>query len=102
MHQLQSDISRLEIGFQAVNRTILLIVLVLFVVSLGYFAYCTAWQAEIAGTAQAVFIVIYYLALPVIVFALFAVLIAIRCRESGRRIEAAEKRWLALTLGARP
>lgn len=102
MHQLQSDISRLEIGFQAVNRTILLVVLVLFVLSLGYFAYCTAWQGAVAGTAQAVFIIAYYLVLPVMIFVLFAILIAIRCRESGKRIEAAEKRWLALTLGARP
>jgi hypothetical protein len=100
MHQLQSDISRLEIGFQAVNRTILLVVLALFVVSLVYFAYCTAWQGEISGIGQAVFIIIYYLVVPVIVFLAFAILISVRCRETGTRIKAAEKRWLALTLGA--
>ena len=102
MYQLQSEVSRLEIGFQALNRTILLVVLALFVASLGYFAYCTAWQESPSGLPQATFILIYYLATPVIIFVVFATLIAVRCRGAGKRIKDAEKRWMAQSLGARP
>lgn len=100
MYQLQSEVSRIEIGFQALNRTILLVVFLLFTISLGYFAYCTAWQDQIAGRGRAIFIIFYYLALPVVTFLMFITLITVRCRGAGRRIKAVEKRWMAQSLGA--
>lgn len=98
MHRLQADVSRLEIGFHSLNRSILLVIIALFGVALIYFAYCVIWQDLTAGVSGTLFILGYYLGLPVTVFAVCTAVIASRCRSVSQRIGDAEVRFRVASL----
>lgn len=94
MHQLQSEVSGLEIGFQSLNRTILWAVGCLFTISVFYFSYCTIYQDLKAGLSGTLFVVGFYLVLPIVIFAVSAFMIGRRCYEIEEKVRAAEKRWM--------
>lgn len=98
MHRLQADVSRLEIGFQSLNRSILLGISGLFAIALTYFAYCVVWQDTVADLSGTLFILFFYLALPLLIFGASTALIALRCRTVSRRIYEAERRFRGASL----
>lgn len=99
MRQLQAEVSRLEISFQALNRTILWGVAALAVVSIGYFAGCTIWQDSSASFAEVIFIFGYYLILPLVIFAACGSIISRRCKNAVGRIKDAERRFRKASFG---
>lgn len=99
MHRLQSDVHRLEIGFQALNRALLLGASGLFVIAIAYFVYCTIWQTEDAGIDGVLFVVGYYLVLPMAVFGGSTWLIGRRCQGVRTDIAQAEKRVTMALMG---
>lgn len=99
MHSLQQEIGALEIGFQAFNRTILLVVVALFVASICYFAYCTILQDAIASPLETLFILVFYLLAPIVIFAGAALRITRKCHGTAKAIASAEARYLQKALG---
>lgn len=93
MHRLQADVSRLEISFHSLNRFLLCVTTVLFVVALSYFAYCTVWQASPALLSGTLFVISFYLVLPMLIFGVFSLVIRNRCREVASKIGEAEDRF---------
>jgi hypothetical protein len=100
VRRLSGEVSGLEIGFHDLNRRLLQTVFVLFSISVGYFAYCTIWQNVNAGIDGVWFILLFYLALPVLIFLGSSLLIALRCKAVAKRVGDAEKRIRASLLGA--
>ena len=98
--RLLGEISKLEIGFHSLNRTIMWLVSALFVGSVIYFSYCTVNQDRVAGFCGTLFILAYYLALPVAIFAGAATFIARKCKEVSRMISETEARFLQLSVEA--
>jgi hypothetical protein len=98
MHDLQADVSRLEIGFSGLNRTILKAVAILFFASIAYFGYCTMVQDYLANLTGTLFVFGYYLLSPIVIFLLSAILIAKRCEDVKTRVNEAEARFLQLSL----
>jgi hypothetical protein len=94
-----TDLGALEMGFEKANRTILLGVVLLFIVSVFYFAYCTIWQAVAAHILGSLFIFGFYLALPVVLFLMAAQYIRIRCRAIDQRINELQSAYLDSALG---
>lgn len=92
VRSLSGEVTGLEIGFHDMNRRFLWMVFILFSFSVGYFAYCTAWQGIDAGQDGVWFIYTYYLALPVLIFLGSSLLIAFRCRKVAKKVHMAEKR----------
>lgn len=93
MRRLQADVSRLEIGFQSFNRTVLWATVGLFAIALSYFAYCTVWQDSAARLTGTLFTLAFYLLLPLGIFLGSALIIWKRCADVARAVEAAEKRY---------
>ncbi len=94
-----ADVGGLEMGFQKVNGTVLYSVVALFVISVIYFAYCTIWQdspAEIAGT---LFILGFYLVLPIAIFVVASLYVKRRCSEIDSRIRRLQSDFVAATFG---
>lgn len=89
---LAGQVSGLEIGFHKFNRVLLWIVFSLFAFSVGYFAYCTAWQDHQALQDATWFVFGFYLVLPILIFIACSTIIWWRCREVANRITEAEKR----------
>jgi hypothetical protein len=98
--RLLGEIGKLEIGFHSLNRTIMWAVSALFTISVAYFAYCTVHQDLNAGLCGALFILLFYLAMPMIIFAASALVIAKKCKEVAQKISDAEKRFLQVSLEA--
>ncbi len=96
---IQADLRRLEMGFQKVNRTILLAVLALFTVSIVYFAYCTVWQGREAELSGSIFIFLFYLLAPLAIFVIAASYIRSRCAELDKRIKDLQAEYLTAVLG---
>lgn len=94
MASLHADIGALEIRFHSFNRAILCFVMVLFVASVAYFAYATIWQLWTAGIVGTIFIIAFYLVVPVLTFALASIWIGIKCRTAAKEIGEAETRYL--------
>ncbi|MBD8619741.1 hypothetical protein IFT67_12495 [Sphingomonas sp. CFBP 13728] len=95
-----ADIGGLEMGFQKVNGTVLYSVVALFVISVIYFSYCTVWQelpAEVAGT---LFILGFYLVLPISIFVVASLYVKSRCSEIDGRIRRLQSDFVAATFGA--
>ena len=82
--------SRLENGFHGLNRTLLVISAILFIISTAYFSYCTLFQDYLAGALGTWFIMVYYLALPIVIFLLSSLAISLRCRDVADRIKKVE------------
>ena len=99
VRRLTGDVSGLEIGFHVLNRRLLVIVFALFVLSLVYFAYCTLLQNVDAGEDGVLFVALFYLALPIVIFVLSTLLIGRRCKTVAKRVGEAEKRIRAALLG---
>lgn len=99
MHRLQSDVHRLEIGFQALNRALLIGTSFLFLVAIGYFIYCTIWQSLDARVDGVLFIIGYYLVLPIMIFGFSTWLIGRRCKDVRDDIADAEKRVTKAIMG---
>lgn len=68
--------------------------MVLFAASVAYFAYATIWQSWTAGIVGAIFILTFYLVIPVLTFALASIWIGIKCRTAAKEIGEAETRYL--------
>lgn len=99
VRQLQTEVSRIEIGFEALNRSILRAVLVLFIIALVYFGYTSIYPnstSQVLGTA---FIFTFYLVVPVAIFLYSTRRIAKECRGVRAKIESAEQRFLQKSLG---
>ena len=94
-----ADLGRLEMGFERVNRTILITVLCLFIVSIVYFAFCTIWQDATAHLDGSLFIMCFYLGLPVVIFLAAAKHISWRCREIDCRIRKLQRTYFSAVLG---
>lgn len=95
-----TDVSGLEMGFQRTNQTVLYVVLTFFTVSVGYFAYCTIWQESQAQLDGTLFILFFYLALPIIIFVGVGLYVRGRCGEIDRRINRLQSDYLAAALGS--
>jgi len=93
MHTIGQDIERLEIGFRTFSRLLFIGTLLLFVVALFYFAYCTIYSELTAGLDGTTFTIVYYLVLPLVIFALSSLYVSHKCREVRQEIEKAEKRY---------
>lgn len=94
-----TDLGGLEMSFEKVNRTILRTVVLLFSSSIVYFAYCTIWQDTQVHIKAAVFILFFYLALPVVIFVVAARYISWRCKEIGERIKTLQALYLTAAFG---
>ncbi len=94
-----TDVGGLEMGFQRTNRTVLYVVLALFTVSVGYFAYCTVWQDSKARLDGAAFILSFYLALPILIFVGVGLYVRSRCAEIDRRINRLQADYLSAAFG---
>lgn len=99
VRRLRGAVSGLEIGFHDLSRRLLAIVIALFSVSVSYFAYCTVWQNVDAGADGEWFIFLFYLALPLLLFLVSSILIAVRCKAVAKQVADAEMRIRASLLG---
>lgn len=90
LRDIRFELSRLENGFHGLNRTLLMISAALFIISTGYFAYCTLFQDYLAGFLGTSFIIGFYLALPIVIFVLSSIAISRRCRDVADRIKTVE------------
>lgn len=93
------DIGSLEMSFQKINRTILYAVITLFTVSILYFAYCTVWQDNNAMLDGAIFILLFYLIFPVIIFAATALHVKYRCTAVDSRIKSLQSDFVSAMFG---
>lgn len=99
MHSLHQEIGLLEIGLRGFNRTLLIIVSVLFAIALSYFGYCVVFQDLKAGVAGVVFTVGFYLVLPVLIFILAGLHVGRKCAKVSREVRDAEARYQRKVLG---
>lgn len=99
--RLLGEIGKLEIGFHSLNRTIMCTVFALFAVGVIYFAYCTVRHDWKSGADGALFILFFYLALPIIIFGTAAGVIAIKCKGVAEKIREGEQRFLQMSLEAK-
>ena len=90
LRDIRFELSRLENGFHGLNRTLLVISAILFIISTAYFSYCTLFQDYLAGALGTWFIMVYYLALPIVIFLLSSLAISLRCRDVADRIKKVE------------
>jgi hypothetical protein len=100
IRQLQAEVSRLEISFQALNRTILWVVAGLAVSSIVYFGGCTIWQDSGASVTEVILIFAFYLVLPILIFGGSGALIRNRCKSAVLRVKEAERRFRRASFGA--
>jgi hypothetical protein len=94
-----ADVGSLEMSFQKVNRTILYTVLTLFTASVIYFAYCTVWQDSHVGPKETLFILSFYLLLPIAIFVGASLHVKRRCSEADGRIKRLQSDFLSATFG---
>ena len=99
VRRLSGEVSGLEIQFHSLNRRLLLVAFVLFIGSIVYFAYCSMWQQVDALRSGLWFILFYYLALPILIFAGWAFRIWRRCKAVANRVKETEKRVQDTLLG---
>jgi hypothetical protein len=100
VRRLEADLSRLEIGFHAFNRTLLWATAILSGAALIYFVYSTIEQKLALPKAGLLFILFFYLVLPVAIFLWSSAIVWRRCRTVVASIDAAEKRYSAAKLSA--
>lgn len=94
-----ADVSSLEMSFQKVNRTLLYNVVALFTTSVLYFGYCTVWQESPAELEGAIFVLSFYLLLPIVIFAGAGLYVRGRCSEVEGRIKRLESDFVSATFG---
>lgn len=94
-----ADVSSLEMSFQKVNGTTLYGVLALFTISVIYFAYCTVWQNSRAESDGVLFILVYYLILPIIIFIGAGLYVKRRCSEVDSRIKRLQSDFVSAAFG---
>lgn len=99
VRRLSGSVGGLEIGFHDLNRRLLISVFALFLISLGYFCYTTVWQDQKALRSGVLFIIAFYLALPVIIFSYLSVMIGLRCKAVAKRVADTEIRVQRALLG---
>lgn len=92
VRSLFGQIGGLDIGFQALNRRILKVIVALFTLALVYFLYCTIEQDRYAGVDGLVFIVLYYVLLPMIMFLGYSFYVYRKCAAASQMIRQAEIR----------
>lgn len=95
-----ADLGGLEMGFGRANKTILLSVLALFVLSVIYFIYCTIWQDVLANINGSIFIFAFYLVLPIVIFVAAARYISSKCKQIDGRIKRLQSAYLSAALGS--
>lgn len=95
-----TDVGGLEMGFQRANRTILVAVLGLFIISVVYFAYCTIWQDWTANVSGSLFILAFYLVLPILIFIGAGKYVQNRCSAIDERIRKLQADYLRAALGS--
>lgn len=93
VRNLQSEVNRLEVSFQALNRTVIRMVTFLFIISVIYFAYCTVFQDTPAKVYEVIFITVFYLFCPTFIFSVLALIISQRCKSTTAKIRMAEARF---------
>jgi len=96
--RLSYAVNGLEIGFHDLNRRLLRLVFLLFAIGLSYFIYTTIYQGLYSRLDGLLFILLFYLALPIGIFLFSSFLIAWRCRGVAKKVVEAEKRVRAKTL----
>jgi hypothetical protein len=87
---IRFELARLENSFHGFNRTLLSLSAMLFAISTIYFAYCTINQELFAGLDATVFIIIFYLILPFLIFIISTAVILLRCRTVATQITGVE------------
>ena len=92
IRRLSGDVSGLEIGFHKLNRRLLATVFALFSISVAYFGWCTIAQNTDARHLGLIFILFFYLMVPILIFIFIGALIWWRCRGVATRLNDAEKR----------
>jgi hypothetical protein len=95
-----ADVGSLEMSFHKASRTILCGVLALFTASVIYFAYCTVWQELYAETKGALFILAFYLLLPIVIFAAAGLYVRRRCSKVDGRIKRLQSDFVSAAFGA--
>lgn len=99
VRRLSGDVSGLEIGFHDLNRRLLRIVFLLFIISVAYFAYCTIRQNADARQWGVIVILFLYLGLPIVIFVAFGIIIRRRCREVAQKVQEVQTRVQSVLLG---
>ena len=99
IRHIQSEVTRLEIRLQAINKTALCVISALFAISVIYFGACTIWQDLYPTTFCVISIFTFYLALPMLIFFGFAAIIHNHVKSTTAKIKTAETSFKAVNFG---
>lgn len=91
LRDVRFELSRLENSLHGLNRTLLFISAGLFLAGTAYFAYCTIFQEYLSGVCGTIFIMFFYLALPIMIFFGSSIVISGRCKAVAKQITEVEK-----------
>ena len=102
VRSLQTEVGRLEIGLEAMQRRLLVLVFALFVTALIYFTYTALHPSAMTGVVEIAWIASFYLAVPVMIFVAYAWRIHARCKSTAAKVSAAERRFMTATFKPNP
>jgi hypothetical protein len=89
---LQLDIGRIEIGFESLHRSILLLVTLLFIAGLCPFVVAALHPDAEVPPFGPLAVTIFYIALPCLIYIASSLIISKRCKEISTNIKLMEQR----------
>ena len=95
---LRAEISRVEISFQAINRTVLVCAMILALVAVIWFGYSSIYFAYVIGPVELLVMLFFYLIAPFVLFFFVTSLVYFKCKDITLKCKFAEKEFVARTL----
>lgn len=98
VNSLQAKISRLEIGFEALNRTVLVAVTALFFIGVVGFVIAALSNDQAINWTWVSLIVFYYIVAPLLIYVVTSIVISKKCTDTREDIKNTEDQVKRLLL----